>query len=124
MAAPPCIRRGPLRFVDVVERVLVVGGVPLPLPPAVPPVPEAHRWTSAMIPYRRRQLELLLIVRRAERDGLGTVPARRPPDRRGASAAGTSEARVTRRPMTSESGREDGRYVQQEQTPNFSRRRQ
>ena len=73
---------------------------------------------------RRRQLELLLIVRRAERDGLVAVPVRRPPDRRRASAAGTSEARVTTRPMTSESGPEDRRYVQLQQTPNFSRRQQ
>ena len=121
MAAPPCIRPGPLRLADLVDRVLVVGGVPLPLPPAVAPVPAARRWTSAMIPYRRRQLGLLLIVRRAERDGLVAVPARRPPDRRGASAAGTSEARVTTR---SESGREDWRYVQQEQTRSRSRRQQ
>jgi anti-sigma regulatory factor (Ser/Thr protein kinase) len=42
---------------------------------------------------RRRQLEVLLIVRRAERACLVAVPARRPPGRRGASAAGTSEAR-------------------------------
>ena len=124
MAAPPCIRRGPLSLADLVERVLVVGGVPLPLPPAVAPVPTARPGTTAMIHYQRRQLDLLLVVRRAERDGLVAIPGRRPPDRRGASAAGTSEARVTRRPMTWESGREDGRYVQQEQTPNFSRRQQ
>jgi hypothetical protein len=73
---------------------------------------------------RRRKLELLLIVRRAERDRLVAVPARRPPDRRGASAAGSSEARVTTRPMTSESGREDRRYVQQEQTRSLSRSQQ
>jgi hypothetical protein len=64
-----------------------------------------------MTPYRRRQLELRLIVRRADQDGLVTVPVRRPPDRQAVSPAGTS-------------GREDSRYVLQEQTRSRSRREQ
>jgi hypothetical protein len=42
-----------------------------------------------MTGHRRRQIQLLLIVRRAERDTLLTAPSRQARDRRGGSAAGT-----------------------------------
>jgi hypothetical protein len=56
---------------------------------------------------RRRQLELLLIVRRAERDRLIAVPGRRPPD---LGSFGRRHERGARDDAA------DRRYVQQEQT--------
>jgi hypothetical protein len=74
---------------------------------------------------RRRQPELLLIVRRAERAGPMTSPVRRLRDRRGASAVVTRQARGWRHcGTTSDSGRDDPRYVQQEQGRDLSRRQQ
>jgi hypothetical protein len=73
---------------------------------------------------RRRQLELLLIVRRAERDGLVRVPVRRPRDRRGdlaVSAEGRARGDARK---TTDSGRADWRYVQQEQSRYWSGRQQ
>ncbi len=51
-------------------------GVPQALPPAAAPLATAGgRVISAVIRHRRRKLELLLIVRRAERHGVVRGPA-------------------------------------------------
>jgi hypothetical protein len=79
---------------------------------------------SAMIRYRRRRLELLLLVRRAERDGLVRIPDRRPPDRRRDVAVRARVAPAAMRGMTADSGRGGWRYVQGEQSRHLSRGQQ
>jgi anti-sigma regulatory factor (Ser/Thr protein kinase) len=96
----------------MVDGVPVVRGVPLSLPVAVAPLPaRARPWTSAEIRFRGRRLELLLVVRRSERDGVVAVAAQRP-GRWGVSVCVHDDAADDMG-----SGREDSRYVQQEQTP-------
>jgi hypothetical protein len=73
---------------------------------------------------RRRQLELLLIVRRAERDGLVVVPTRPQLDRQGDVAVRAKVAPAAMRRMTADSGRGGWRYVQEEQGRYSSRGQQ